>query len=120
MYAIEGEPRKPLLRRWLKGHGYTPNEIAVALAWYSATLADGRQPPDAEVAGQADEAHANLVAQCAGDPTPPVTVIQHQHRHQMPVSWKVAVMAAAGSSYELAGHSYTGEDRGLAQIQSPW
>jgi len=95
-----GSARRDLIRRWLKGYGHSPAEIAVALAWYDAEIAVGRQPKDSAVQVQADAAHADAVARTLGDTDAPIAQITHlhQHTHQFDLSWKLYLSAAAGGA----------------------
>ena len=54
---MEQEAKRQLLRQWLRGHGYHPADIRLALAWYSTEINACHSPTDAEVLDMAERCH---------------------------------------------------------------
>jgi hypothetical protein len=85
--------RRDLLRRWLRGKGYHPQDIATALAWYDAEVSAGRSPKDADVVAQCDAGHGSAVERY-GTAAPREFIVRHEHR----LTWRLLAAAFAGSA----------------------
>lgn len=90
--------RTDTLRRWLRGRGLTPADIAAGLAWYEAARLEGRTPVDEDVLAAADASHAALVQRCLGNGQVPTVAITHQHTHVFRYTWLVVLAAACGGA----------------------
>jgi hypothetical protein len=86
--------RRDMLRRWLRGKGYHPADIAIALAWYDAEASAGRKPTDQDVLAQCEFGHERAVGRYDEAPPQQLT-IKHEHR----MAWRLLLAAAAGGAF---------------------